>query len=309
MMNEIPALQNEEEALKLLRARTGVYSSATRIMLVQIVVTVVLPVAASVLTLFWPNIRAVVALTSLIIVIADPLVMDRYYKLLTKRAAKIAEQFDCRVLDIPWDHFTVGDMVEAEDTYAAARSYRRRHDDSKLSNWYPAIVGSAPLHMARIICQRTNLRYDSRLRRSYSLLLVIMALGVLGGLFISAFIQKLSVEDWVLSMTPATPVLAWALREYYRQRDTASSLEDLMAEAKQLWEKALAGSCDPDECKRKSREFQNAIYLRRSTSPLVLPGLYRMKRTSLEDEMNEGAAAFLRQLRDSSSSDQNNGGL
>jgi SMODS-associating 4TM effector domain len=104
----------------------------------------VLPVASAVLTLFWPNIRAVVALTSLNIVIVDPLVMDRCYKVLTKRAAKIAEQFDYKVLDIPWDYFTVGDMLEAEDTHAAARSYAKRHDDNKLSNWYPTIVGSAP---------------------------------------------------------------------------------------------------------------------------------------------------------------------
>jgi hypothetical protein len=302
-MNEIPALQNQEEALKLLRARTRVYSSATRIMVIQVVLTVLLPFASAFLTLFWPNIRAVVALTSLVIVIADPLVMDRRYKVLTERAAKIAEQFDCKVLDIPWDHFTVGEMLEAEDIYTAARSYAKRHDDSKLLNWYPTIVGSVTLHLARIICQRTNLRYDSQLRRSYSVLLFIMALVVVSGLFIFAFVQKLSVEDWVLSMTPATPVLAWAFREYYRQRDTASFLEDLMVEAKKLWDQALAGSCEPDECKRKSREFQNAIYLRRSTSPLVIPGLYRMKRTSLEDEMNEGAAAFLRQLRDSSNSD------
>jgi hypothetical protein len=46
------------------------------------------------------------------------------------------------------------------------------------------------------------------------------------------------MTEWVLSLAPATPFLAWAAREYYRQRDTADLLEDLMKEAKKLWARA-----------------------------------------------------------------------
>ena len=97
-------------------------------------------------------------------------------------------------------------------------------------------------------------------------------------------------------MTPATPVLAWAVREYYSQRDTAELLEDLIKEARELWANARSGKCDRAEYRRKSREFQNAIYMRRANSALVLPFLYRLKRARLEEEMNVGAADFLREL-------------
>lgn len=301
-VNSIPTRQNEELALKLLRARTYVYSCATRMMGVQLLLTVVFPVVGAIAAIFWPQVRAFVAAASLIILIGDPWVLDRYYKLLLKRAANIAEQFDCMVLDLPWDQFIVGDKVEAEDIHRAAMRYSKRHDDTNLLHWYPENVGAAPLHLARLICQRTNLRYDSQLRRSYGTIIKVVAVAVFALLFISALVQNLSIADWVLRMAPATPVLAWAVREYYRQRDTAELLEDLMKEAKKLWVKARSGECNATDCSQKSREFQNAIYTRRATSPLVIPFLYRFKRSRLEVEMSEGAADFLRELGISSTS-------
>jgi hypothetical protein len=295
-MNKIPTLQNEEEPLKLLRARTHIYTRATRMMIVQLLLTVIVPGAGAVLVLFRPDFRAYVAAASLAIVIIDPLLLDRQYKILLKQAAKIAEQFDCTVLSLPWDQFTVGNRVDAEDIHAAARAYAAHHDDTKLLGWYPESVGAAPLHLARIICQRANLRYDSKLRRSYAVVIQIIAWALSCGLAIYGLIQNLQMRDLVLSMAPAAPILAWAAREYYRQRDTADLLEDLKNEAEQLWTRARVGECDVPGCLQKSREFQNAIYTRRATSQLVMPFLYLIKRSRLEDEMNQGAAALLRDL-------------
>jgi len=213
-----------------------------------------------------------------------------------KRAAKISEQFDCAVLGLPWDQFTVGDRVEADDIHTAAKRYSKRHDDSDLRDWYPSNIGPAPMHLARIICQRSNLRYDSKLRWSYASIIRITAALIVAGLFFSALHQNLSLADFVLRMVPVTPVLAWAAREYYRQRDTAEPLEDLTKEVRQLWADALSGKCDELECCRRSREFQNAMYMRRANTPLIMPFLYRLKRARLEEEMNVDASEFLRQL-------------
>jgi hypothetical protein len=296
-MNDIPVLQNEEAQLKLLRARTHVYARATRLMVVQLLLTVAVPAGGAVLALFRPEFRAFVAAVSLAAVIIDALLLDRQHKLLMKRAAKIAEQFDCTVLDLPWDQFAVGDKVEAEDIHAAARAFAARHDDAKLRGWYPDAVGAAPLHLARIICQRTNLRYDNQLRRSYGRIIQLVALILVGSLFIFGLAQNLTMADWVLSMAPAAPILAWAAREYYRQRDTADLLEDLMKEASKLLARARAGECDANACRQRSRELQSAIYNRRANSPLILPFLYRFRRSQLEDEMKEGAVEFLRDLQ------------
>src|SRR5690349_24971472 len=190
-VNSIPTLQNEQAALKLLRARTYIYSCATWIMALQLLLTVIFPVVGGVCAIVWPGVRAYVAAFSLAIVFADPWIIDPCYKLRLRRAANIAEQFDCRVLDLSWDQFTVGDKLEAEDVHAAAIRYASRHDDEHLRDWYPKNVGAAPLHLARIICQRSNLRYDSKLRRSYGSIIWITAALIVVGLFLSALVQNL----------------------------------------------------------------------------------------------------------------------
>jgi hypothetical protein len=124
---------------------------------------------------------------------------------------------------------------------------------------------------------------------------------VIGALVTIGLVQNASFTAWVLITAPATPFLAWAAREYYRQIDTADQLEALMKEARKFWDTAIAGEVSSENCKVRSREFQNAIYNRRATSPLVLPLLYWFKRLSLEDEMNEGAASLLRELGTSKS--------
>lgn len=295
--NQITTLQNEETQLKLLRARTQLYSYASRVLVAQLILTLLLPALGAILVIFVPAARPYVAAIALIITGLDVLVLDRRQKLLIKQAAKIGESFDCAVLALPWDRFNAGEPLEVEDVHAAARAYSMRHDDSALKDWYPTAVAAAPLHLARIICQRANLRYDSQLRRSYGKIIATIASAILLVLLAGGLIQDLKLTDWVLTMAPASPILTWAAREYYRQNDTANSLEEHLKAAKVLWSRALAGECDADKCLSQSREFQNAIYYRRASSPLIVPFLYRFKRLQLEDDMNQAATDFLKEYQ------------
>ncbi|WP_225769556.1 S-4TM family putative pore-forming effector [Inquilinus sp. Marseille-Q2685] len=306
-MNEIPVIQNDERQLKLLRARKQTYANATLLMVVQLGLALGIPIIGGILATLRPELKAYVAAASLAVVALDVLILDRSQKKLIRQAARIGEQFDCAVFDLPWDQFSIGERVEAEDIHAAAKAFARRADDAKLRNWYPEAVGNLPLHLARIICQRTNLHYDARLRRSYSSILKAISICLIGALAISGLIQNVSMTAWVLTMAPAMPFLSWAAREYYRQVDTADSLEMLMKEARNFWKSAVDGECGVDVCRARSREFQNAIYSRRATSPLVLPFLYKFKRLALEDEMNEGAADLVHEYERSLSRNQRGG--
>jgi hypothetical protein len=295
--NPIPARQNAEPQLKVLRARQWTYVVATRFMVLQIVLTVLLPIVGAVVTLFVPTLRPHFAALALTVLVLDAIYLDRRYKDLLKRGAKLGEKFDCTVLSLPWNSFVAGDEPEAEEIRSGARSFAARRDDAKIVDWYPLAAGEMPLSLGRIVCQRTNLRYDSQLRRSFGAVIVTVVALVIGGLVVAGLLQNLNLTAWILTLAPATPLLSWAGREYYRQRDTADLLDELMKKARAFWRRALAGECDDDSCLGQSREFQNAIYLRRSTSPLVMPYLYTLKRLMLEDEMNDAANDFLEAYR------------
>ncbi|HWH58002.1 MAG TPA: S-4TM family putative pore-forming effector [Terriglobales bacterium] len=302
MANSIPKRQNEEDQLRFLRARQQTYAQATRFLLAQLVVTLLVPLVGAVLAIIHPPAKPYVAAASLVVLLLDILWLDRRQKTLVKRAAKIAEHYDCAVLELPWNEFTVGDRIEAEEIHSAAKAYAKHHDDTRLRDWYPIEVGALPLLLGRIVCQRTNLHYDRRLRTMYGDAIRAGAIFVVLVMVIYGLAQNLSITAWVLTMAPAAPVLAWAGREFYRQHDTAEPLEKLLREARKFWNDALFNGCDESQCLIRSREFQNAIYSRRSSSPLVFPLVYRFRRAQLEDEMHDGAADFLKQYEQAKSS-------
>ncbi|MBN8845361.1 MAG: hypothetical protein J0H88_19155 [Sphingomonadales bacterium] len=297
--NAIPQRQNEEGQLRLMRARQWTFKVATRFLTAQMLLTVAVPIVGSIWTLFVPALRPHLAALTLAILVLDTLYLDRRYKSLVKRAAKISEQFDCTVLELPWNNFVAGEKVEAEDTGAAARAWAKHENDDELVNWYPVAAGQMPISLGRILCQRTNLRYDSSLRQAFGSVILALVTLVLGGLVVAGLAEDLSLTAWVLTLAPATPLLSWAGREYYRQRDTIEQLDELKAKATSFGNEALAGTCSEADSLARSRAFQDAIYLRRATSPLVVPFLYRFKRQALEGEMEDAAADFLKYYENS----------
>ena len=294
-MNAIAQLQGEEDQLRLLRARSALYSRASTLAVLQVILAVLFPVAGAIISIWHPELRAPVAAMSLAILAIDALVIDRHQKLILRRAAKIIEQFDCVVLSMPWASFVVGARAEVEDINKAAAQYSKRHDDSMVLAWYPESVGRMPIHIARIICQRSNLRYGSQLRHGYSSAISYAVFGLIALLIGAGFAQNLRMHDWILAVAPATPILAWAAREFYRHRDMAEGLEELLSKANDLWERARSGEYSAEVCELKSRDLQNAIYWRRAAGPVVLSFLYRWNRTDLENEMRQTVDAMSRE--------------
>ncbi len=293
-MNNIAAQQNEPRMLDLLKARRATYDRATLAQVFQLIVVIALPLCLAILGLVCPESRPWVAITSFFAVIVDAWVLDRRQRLLIGRAAKISEQFDCELLGMDWDAFAAGRQVDPETITSARRSFKGIEKDFR--DWYPAIPSTAPLHLARLICQRANLWYDSSLRRRLGdwlgiavgiVLFVILLIGLAGHLTLADFS--------IVLLAPATPFVSWAIRERFRQVDAAAAIEVIKGEAENMTTLAIGGTASADDCDRWSRRFQSAIYARRVSNPLLLPLMYRFMRVEKEIEMTAGAEELLRQ--------------
>jgi hypothetical protein len=157
------------------------------------------------------------------------------------------------------------------------------------------VVGLAPLYLARIVCQRTNLWYDATLREKYSNVLLVAAVVIVTMLVAAGLVANLPFTDFVVTiLAPSAPLLSWALRDAFKQRDAADAQKIARREAESLWELAVSNGCSEDECVRRSREFQNTIFQRRVSNPLLFPLLYKSLRPGMETDMNLGAAELLR---------------
>lgn len=288
-MNLIPSKQNEDKNLSLLRARRRLYKAAKRYQGAVVLVTLLLPIVSLSAAAFAPGAKAYIAAAALLFGVCEVIFLDRWHKGLMKTAAKLQEDFDCDVLEMRRNEFLEGAPVDPEEVYDLSARKFSTEGELQLRDWYPTAVGSVPMHFGRILCQRENLLYDGNVRKTYSRLLRVGLLLLVAVLAVYSIAAGLKVDAFLLTvLAPATPILNWTLREFFRQRDTVETLERLKSESQKLWKKAVEGMA-VDEAAERSRELQDAIYNHRVASPLVFDFLYRFRRDGLEAQMNAGA--------------------
>lgn len=294
MPNSIPTNQNADEYFRLLEARQELWQRAEGWQKFQLFTVVAIPIAGAILALNFPEHRLSISLGAVCIALVDALFIDRRYRAAIKKAAKASEHFDIKLFELPWNRLAAGAPLQAEELREATKAWRKKPSERELKDWYPVRVGDAPLQLARVLCQRTNLFYDSALRRSYSHslfgVLLALAIGVVGfGIW-----RELSINNLLLGfLLPLSPLVIFALRDSLRQVDAAAANDQIKGEAEKVVVSVIEGHCTPDECFQSSRELQAAIFARRSSNPLIIPGFYDLRRPALEEQMNDGAEEWL----------------
>lgn len=287
--NQIETHQARAEYKKYLRARARNYSAAKITQGIIVTLSVMLPVIGVLVGPYYPDVRPYVALAGLILLLLDTTLIDRVQKDRLKRGAKLQEQFDTEVFGLSWNTFLIGSRVEPEDVRALSAKPLSVAREKYFDNWYEPCVSQLPLHLARLVCQRTNISYDARLRRRYGINLLILTLifGIM--LLFVGLAMGLKFPDLVMTLlVPFMPILTWALKERLQQANTATSLINLGAEWHKMWTRALGGASEA-EVTRDSRSLQDAIYQHREHSPLVFDWVYYRLRTANEDEAHHAA--------------------
>jgi len=286
--NNIPADQMTPDLVKLIRARENTYGAAKWRQGLFVSASIILPVLSALLGK-CTDAKPFFAAAGLALLFLDVALLDRLQRERVKRGAKLQEEFDTKVMKLPWNRFVSGDKVSPEDVREASVTHLSPEREGEIQSWYENCIGDVPLHIGRLVCQRTNISYDQRLRRRYGGWL-LSATTVAGGvLCLVALAMDPKLSQVILSFAvPFTPVLAWALRENRKQLDTAASLERLQTEFQKVWAEAMAGA-DREQLEMRSRQLQDAIYQHRASAPLLFDWIYRCLRTKNEDEAHHAA--------------------
>ncbi len=298
-MNNIPKTQFEPKQLKRLAAQRQLYSDAKLIQAFQIIFVVLPPVLTGLAA--FDLIEAVWASLSGIIFTFLLLFFDSWKRSLKEKAAKIQELFDCKVLDLEWRDLMVGSQLEIEIIEEYASKYKRKINHyNELENWYPIDVGKLPLYLGRIICQRVNCWWDSRLRQRYAKWIV--------GVFLAVLIVVVTCfglsKDWTLEkfillvVNPLTPAFILGVRQYKENINSARCLDKLKEHTEKIWNKALIGA-NPNEITHASRELQDEIYHHRRTNSLIFDWLYNLLKNKDEELMNKTADELVNEALES----------
>jgi len=295
LQNDIPTRQALDENKRLLRARDRSYRTAKLTQGMLVILSISLPLSAIYFAPNFPQIKPYVALLGLILLLLETAVIDQVQKGRLKLGAKIQEQFDTEVFKLPWNRFVTGARAESEDIRSLSAKPLSKRREKHFQAWYEPCVGRLPIHLARLVCQRTNISYDSRLRRRYGnwLLFLTIVFGI--ALSLIGLNRGLLFPDLVMTLVvPFMPVLNWALKERLQQVNAAASLTNLVGEWDKIWTKALDGD-DSVHITAESRALQDAIYQKRERSPLVFDWVYDLLRSSNEDEAYHAAEELVAQ--------------
>ncbi|MBN2093056.1 hypothetical protein JW964_25760 [candidate division KSB1 bacterium] len=298
-MKKIAETQNEPLQLQRLAAQRRLYDEARKIQtwryIIAIPVTITWAIFAN--TMWESNLIPLIGNAIIAILTLWPFsTMDAGYR---EKAAKIQELFDCDVLNIPWNNELV-EIPPAADYVAdwAAKYDPKKYPGNPIENWYSGPVDDLPLPFARIVCQRSNLMWDARLRKRYIkgviTMLVVVTIPLIGVLL---WIGLDTAEKYANIFASLGPIFMLGINEIRLNLATIVSLQHTSHRIDELWNFAFRGKADEAELSQASRNWQNNIYRHRKDNPVIARWLYKRFRDPDEENAYQGTTALVEEAK------------
>jgi len=289
--------QELQENIELLAAQRNIYSRAKNIIGLQMMLSVPIAICAAIITIVKPELKGYVALWGILVVVFDLFVFTPWVKKLRDNAARIQELFDTKVLGLDWNEISVGKRPEPELVHEEANKHGMEEGKiTGLRKWYPIIVDNVPEICGIIISQRSNVWWDARMRRKYTLsirvILVSIAFVLIG---YGLFEKKDMFEFLAYIVAPLASTYVFGYRQMMEHGDAADRLDKLKELSEKIWSDAVAGK-DVATLKLECRTLQDQIFDHRKKNPPIFDFLFRWFRDENEVLMNKGAEARVREF-------------
>lgn len=289
-MNQIPREQNSQKQLERLAAQRELYSSAKKWHGFQILITVIIPVVLAGLAFIFNEIAVITAIFGVASFLIDISVIEPVIKKRKTKAAKIQELFDCDILQLPKSPLKTVDDITVEEVLLYYNAHIKiARNVEKIKDWYSPRISELPIKIARILCQRTNCWWDSKLRERYSYFLKYTSLVVFAVMLAAGYITNLSLIEITLIAGGLVPFFQFCIKQCNDNLDAANRLNELVGYSRKIWDDALENKYSDDILRTNSRRLQDEIFEHRSKSPLILDLYYNIFRDSDEVLMNRSS--------------------
>jgi phosphate/sulfate permease len=300
MDNNFSERQNMPQQLNYLAAQRVLYRKAKRITAIQIwlSVPVIILVSLSALALNDNDIAKLIgfkkvdiswvsAFVGVVVALLDVLIITSAIDNLKEKAAKIQEMFDTSLLNLPWNYVSIGNQPDHEDVCKYSHRIRENQEElSKLKNWYSVKLDSLPIEAISIICQRSNLCWDSELRDHFSKLMGSIAVLVVLILTLIGLYHGLTLKTFFLAvLAPALPIIIFSSRQWIENKRAISQLSTLKDLVNESWSTLLAKREDVSTLMSRARAIQDQIYINRKGNPLIFDWVYEKHKSRQHESM------------------------
>lgn len=287
-MNNIKALQDKPENLKLMAAQRVAYQRAKENFAKQVIITVAFAVLFNFIRLIPKELIGAflpyIVLFSVTASLADVLYFVGKISKLRTNAAKIQEEFDCNVYEMSWNKVNSGSKAPPTFINEQVKLYRA-NPSSPIENWYDIDLNGLSQELAILLCQETNLWYDANLRNKFIRDIKYLLTGLIAVSFLIGMVSGLTLGLFILYLVaPLLPAVVLAIKIYKENTKAVTLSDELRKEVLAL--KELSQGPTKDEL----RQIQDKIYCNRKDGPLVPEQFYRKKRSELEEGMKANAS-------------------
>ena len=293
LMNDIVTKENQPTFIDRLLAQRNLYSKAKLLSGALFVLCILVPVGLSFAKYFFPCVAIIAkivvvygfAATILRLVLKDA--TESYQGL----AARIQQIFDTELFDIPWNTPLCGSKPLYEEIYR----HSRKGDRSSLSNWYDEIVATLPKSVGSLVCMRTNVIYDKRLRKNYFVGCVFVLILAAFAIIVLGFTNNTRLWDaFLYGLVPLMPIVTWFIDVCKQHQKSMKVLDSLYSLIISALERARGGvEVDYDTL----TEIQNFMFLHRKSSYLIPDFVYKLLRSKSEAEAYYGAKKVCEQYQ------------
>lgn len=292
-MNRISFLQNENNQLRMLAAQRFLYSSAKTLFNFRLSSALAISVICPFLSAIFSGAKPYIGLISLIYLLLDYFVFENIEKNKKINAAKIQELFDMKVLNIKWNGIVAGNKPDLETIVEAANNFKGDH--SKLKDWYPKKVSKLENEIGALICQRCNIYWDAKLRRTYASSLTWLMLIITFFLFFISVYFNESLNEVLLNILPFIPLYRIIIEQIRSNLLSAKMLDELKGSAEDFLDQAMEKR-GGIELKNNIRILQDEIFRYRKSNPFIPDVVYFKLRNKYESIMNFSADIIIKEF-------------
>lgn len=298
-MNNIHKTQNEIKQIERLAAQRELYSSAKKFYGIQLIGNVLIPIIFSIISIYNNSCSLYFSLYGVCFFIIDILIIEQYIEERRIKAAKIQELFDCDVLVIKKSPLKIANDIAVEEVLTQYNAYKKITTNiEKIKNWYPQDTKEININYARLICQRTNCWWDSKLRLSYITILKFLCIFSGIAIIIAGVVGKIEFEQVVLITSGLVPFFQFSSKQYYDNLNSTNRLEKVRNYINEIWDNIVTKNIDINSLEEVSRRIQDEFYENRIKSPLILNSFYWFFRERNEDLISKTALAYVQELID-----------
>jgi hypothetical protein len=289
--------QDLAESIEFLAAQKNVYSRTKSIIGFQMILSIPVAISAVIIAIMKPELRGYVALWGILIVVFDLFIFTPWIRRLRDQAARIQELFDTKVLGLDWSEISVGKKPDPEVIHEEANKHGLDGERiSGLKSWYPIIIDSVPEIFGIVICQRSNVWWDARMRRKYALYIRIFLVSIAVGLIGYGLYEKKDMFDFLAYLVaPLASTYIFGYRQMVEQSAAADRLDNLKEISEKIWKDALSGE-ELTTLKTKCRALQDQIFKHRKENPPIFDFLFKWFRNGNELLMNKGAEVLVNEV-------------